>query len=138
MIRSTDFTRPQLDISPRMQIPTNGPAKIGSVNSARSKEYLVIETIGVTDLRRWERQPAAIPVSLVLDSEELQSDTFTATLDISVSGIAVQTMLSLAPKQEVGVVFTGDFTQTLRARVIWVRRDESSNSTIAGLKFLLY
>jgi hypothetical protein len=108
------------------------------VNSARSKGDLVIQTIDVTDLRCWERQPAVIPVNLILGSDELPSDTFTATLDISLSGIAVQTMLTLAPRQEVGVVFTGDFTQTLRARVIWVRRDESSNSTIAGLKYLLY
>jgi hypothetical protein len=108
------------------------------VNAARSKENLVIETIAITDLRRWERQPAILPVSLVLESDEMKSDTFSATLDISMSGVAVQTTLALVPRQELGVVFEGQFTQTLRARVIWVRKDVVSNSTIAGLKFLLY
>ena len=97
----------------------------------------MVQTINATDLPRWTREPVAIPVSLILDSDHPRSYTFTATLDISMSGVAVETRLPLVPKQEVAIVFTGDFSQTIRARVIWARKDESSNATIAGLKFLL-
>lgn len=98
----------------------------------------MIQTMTATDLRRWEREPAAIPVSLVLESDESQKDTFAATLDISMSGAAVTTMLDLVPGQEVAIVFNGEFSVDIRARVIWVRKNESTNSTTAGLKFLLY
>ena len=96
-----------------------------------------MQTITSADFRRWEREPAAIPVRLVLKSDKLKPDTFTATLDISLSGVSVRTTLALVPRQEVQIVIKGQFTQTISARVVWVRGDKSSNSTIAGLKFLL-
>jgi c-di-GMP-binding flagellar brake protein YcgR len=97
-----------------------------------------MRTIIAVDLRRWEREPAAIPVSLVLEADKLKSDTFTTTIDISLSGVGVRTMLALVPRQEVAIVIKGQFSHTIRARVVWVQEDESSNSTVAGLKFLLY
>jgi hypothetical protein len=54
------------------------------------------------------------------------------------SGVGVRTTLALVPTQGVEIVITGQFSQTIPARVVWVREDESSNSTIAGLKFLLH
>lgn len=94
-----------------------------------------MQTLSSTDLRRWERERVAIRVRLVLEGDELDLDTFTATLNISLSGMGIRTMLALAPKQEVGIVIEGQFSQTIRARVVWTREEESSNSTIAGLKF---
>ena len=96
-----------------------------------------MQTISAADLRRWEREPVAIPISLALKADKLKSDTFTATIDISLSGVGIRTMLALVPKQEVEIVIKGQFSQTIPARVVWAREEESSNSTIAGLKFLL-
>ncbi len=96
-----------------------------------------MQTMSAVDLRRWEREPAAIPISLVLKADKSKSDTFTATIDVSLSGVGVRTSLALVPRQEVVIVIKGQFTQTVPARVIWVREDESGNSKIAGLKFLL-
>ena len=90
------------------------------------------------DLRQWERERVAIPVGLVLKSGELKPDITTATINISLSGVGVLTKLALVPRQEVAIIITGRFSQTLRARVVWGREDESSNSVIAGLKFLIY
>jgi hypothetical protein len=96
-----------------------------------------MQSIRSVDLRRWEREPVAIPVSLVLKADRSRSDTFTATTDVSLSGLRVRTRVALVPRQGVAIVIKGQFSQTLAARVVWVREDESNNSTIAGLKFLL-
>jgi hypothetical protein len=95
-----------------------------------------MQTMSAADLRRWEREPVAIPVSLVLKADQLKSDTFTATIDVSLSGVGVRTRLALVPKQDVAILINGQFFQTIPARVVWVREDASSNSTIAGLRFL--
>ncbi|HXW14121.1 MAG TPA: PilZ domain-containing protein [Terriglobia bacterium] len=96
-----------------------------------------MQTISGCDLRRWEREPVAIPVSLVLKADKSKSDTFAAAIDVSLSGFGVRTSLALVPRQGLAIVIKGQFSQTLPARVVWVRKDESGNSTIAGLKFLL-
>jgi len=95
-------------------------------------------TIRAVDLRRWERELVANAVTLVLNADKLKSDTSAATIDVSLSGVGVRTTLALVPSQGVAIVITGQFSQTIPARVVWVREDASSNSKIAGLKFLLY
>lgn len=90
------------------------------------------------ELRQWERERVAIRVGLILESGELKSDISTATTDISLSGVGVLTNLALVPRQEVTVAINGEFSQTIRARVVWVRKHESSKSVFAGLKFLAY
>lgn len=96
-----------------------------------------MQTISAADLRRWEREPVAIRVGLILKADKLTSDTFTATINVSLSGVGVRTTLALVPRQEVAIVINGQFSQIIPARVVWVRHDDSSNSRIAGLKFLL-
>jgi hypothetical protein len=91
-----------------------------------------------TELRQWEREPVAIPVSIVLKANEVTSDITTATLNISLSGVSISTKLALVPKQVVEVVIQGQFCQTIPARVVWARKATSGNETIAGLKFLQY
>ncbi len=86
--------------------------------------------------RQWEREPASIPVSLVLRAEKFKSDPDATTIDISLSGIGVRTKLFLVPGEWVGIVPKGQFPQAIPARVAWVREDESQNLTIAGLTFL--
>lgn len=96
-----------------------------------------MQTLSAADVRRWERVRVAIPVCLVLNADKLELDTFTATMNISLSGVCIRTMLALVPKQEVGIVIKGRFSQTVTARVVWAREQEFSKSTIAGLRFLL-
>jgi hypothetical protein len=88
------------------------------------------------EIRRWKREPVVIPVNLVLKADNQKSDSYAATTDVSVSGMGVRTTLALVPRQEVTIVMEGEFCRTIPARVIWMREDKSSNSTIAGLKFL--
>ena len=90
------------------------------------------------DLRRWVREPVDIPVGLVLKANESNSDTTTAALNISLSGVSVRTLHALIPGQEVAIVIEGYLSRTIPARVVWARNDESRSWTVAGLKFLPY
>ena len=84
--------------------------------------------------RRCERQPASIPISLVLETNPFKADDSAFTVDISPRGASVRTNLTLSPGDWVKVVAKEDYTQALAALVIWVRKDESSHSTFAGLE----
>ncbi len=99
---------------------------------------LTIQTTSAVDPRRWERELAALPVTLALEADKLKPAAFTTTINISLSGVGVRTTLALVPKQVLAIVIRGKFSRTLRARVVWVWVDKSSNLTIAGLKFLHY
>jgi hypothetical protein len=88
------------------------------------------------DLRRWERQTAAIPVSLVLEAENFRSDPSATTINVSLFGVGVRTKLALVPGEWVGIVPKGEFPHAIPSRVAWVREDESSSWTVAGLSFL--
>jgi PilZ domain len=90
------------------------------------------------DRRQWEREPVDISVGLVLKPGESGSDISTTTFNISLSGLSVLTKLALVPRQELTVIIKGQFSRVIRARVVWVREEASSNSVIAGVKFLNY
>ena len=85
--------------------------------------------------RRWERQPAKIPIRLVLKADHFKADDSAITVDISL-GARVQTKLALVPGEWVGVVLSGEFPYAIPTRVVWVREDEHSHWTFAGLEFL--
>jgi hypothetical protein len=86
--------------------------------------------------RRWERQPATIPISLVLKADHFKADNSAITVDISLHGAEVRTNLTLAPGEWVGVVPKGEFPHAIPTHVVWVREDEASRWTFAGLEFL--
>jgi hypothetical protein len=86
--------------------------------------------------RRWERQPASIPISLVLKADHFKADNSAITVDISLHGAEVRTNLTLAPGEWVGVVPKGEFPHAIPTHVVWVREDEASRWTFAGLEFL--
>ena len=94
-------------------MPTNGPDKI----------------------RRCERKPKTIPISLVLEADQSKLDGAAFTLDISMGGASVRTKLPLVPGESVGVVPRGDIPHAIPARAVWVREDECK-WTYAGLEFL--
>jgi len=86
--------------------------------------------------RRWARQPATIPISLVLRADHFKEDDSAIVVDISLRGASVRTKLELAPGAWVGVVAQGEFPHAIPTRVVWVRDDEVSRFTFAGLEFL--
>ncbi len=87
-------------------------------------------------IRRWERRPATIPVSLVLKADRFKSDDSATTVDISLRGARVRTKLALAPGEWVGLIPKGEFPHAIPTRVIWVQEYESGEWTFAGLEFL--
>ncbi len=86
--------------------------------------------------RRWERQPAKLPISLVLKADHFKADDSAIAVDISLRGASVRTKLALVPGEWVGVVPSGEFPHAIPTRVVWVREDEYSHWTFAGLEFL--
>ena len=84
--------------------------------------------------RRCERQPSKIPISLVLEADPFKADDSAITVDISPRGASVRTKLALVPGDWVKVAAKGEFKQAIAALVVWVREDESSHSTFAGLE----
>jgi hypothetical protein len=102
------------------------------------KKGVVMQRIGAADLRRWEREMVALPVSIVLDADKFESETSATMMNISLSGAAIRTSLELVPGQELKIVIKGKFSRAISARVIWVRQDNSSNWPIVGIKFLAY
>jgi hypothetical protein len=85
--------------------------------------------------RRWERQKATIPISLVLEAAPLHADDSALTVDVSPRGVGVRTKLALVRGEWVGVIAKGKSPRSIPALVIWVKKDESSHSTLAGLEF---
>jgi hypothetical protein len=85
-------------------------------------------------VRRCERKPKTIPISLVLE-DQCKLDGSAFTLDISLRGASIRTKLALVPGECVGVVPKGDLPHAIPARAIWVREDEGK-WTYAGLEFL--
>ena len=86
--------------------------------------------------RRWEREPAHIPIKLVLKAERFKADNSAVTVDVSLRGMRVQTNLALIPGEWVGVVPKGGFPHAIPARVVWAREDEVSRWVFAGIEFL--
>jgi len=85
--------------------------------------------------RRGERQPATVPISLVLEADPFKADDSAITVDISVRGASVRTNLALVPGERVEVVPKGEFPHAIPSHVVWVREDEASHWTFAGLEF---
>jgi len=86
--------------------------------------------------RRWERRPATIPISLVLKADQFKADDSAITVDISLRGANVRTKLALVPGEWVGFIPSWEFPHAIPTRVVWVREDEYSHWTLAGVEFL--
>ena len=88
--------------------------------------------------RRWERQPATVPISLLLKAEDLTEDDAAGVIDFSLRGVGVLTSLALVPGERVRIIANGEFPDAIPTRVAWVREDEdeSSHWRFAGLEYL--
>ena len=85
--------------------------------------------------RQWQRQPSDIPISLILEDVPFKAHDSAITVDISPRGASGRTKLALVRGEWLKVATNGEFTQAMAAIVVWVRYDESSHSTCAGLEF---
>jgi hypothetical protein len=72
----------------------------------------------------------------VLKADHFKADNSAITVDISLHGAEVRTNLALVPGEWVGVVPKGEFPHAIPTHVVWVREDEASRWTFAGLEFL--
>jgi c-di-GMP-binding flagellar brake protein YcgR len=95
-----------------------------------------MQTNTPADRRRWERQPATIPISLVLKAQNLKVDNSATVLDFSLHGVGVLTKLALFPGEQIEIVAKGEVLDAIRTRVVWVREDRSNHLSFAGLEFL--
>jgi hypothetical protein len=85
--------------------------------------------------RQWQRQRSKIPISLILEDVPFKAHDSAITVDISPRGASVRTKLALVRGEWLKVATNGEFTQAMAAIVVWVRYDESSHLTSAGLEF---
>jgi hypothetical protein len=95
-----------------------------------------MQTNNPADHRRWERQPATIPITLAKDTEVITVDKSATIIDFSLRGVGVVTTLTLVPGDYVNIFAKGEIPDAIPTRVVWMREDESSRSIVAGLEFL--
>jgi hypothetical protein len=88
------------------------------------------------DLRQSQRIPAAIPIRLVVESEDFKAEHEASTIDLSLRGVKVRTSFALLPGETVGVITRGDSRYAISARVVWVHRVGTDLWSLAGLEFL--
>jgi hypothetical protein len=89
----------------------------------------------ISDARQSPRMHAKIPVSLLLESQDIPIVQDTFTIDISTHGMRVKIQSSVWPGQPVEVISTRHSDQTVSARVIWVHANSATGIGEAGLKF---
>jgi hypothetical protein len=97
----------------------------------------MLKVVPAAGLRRSQREPEAVPVDLVLQTEFVQTDAKASTVDVSLRGACIRTVFELSPGQRVGVVAKKRFPYAIPGRVVWSRRDESGHGFLAGLEFVL-
>jgi len=87
-------------------------------------------------IRRSDRESTAIPISLVKRSGGFRQDDAATTIDVSLNGMQVRTALPLAQDEWVGVIAKDEFPHAIPAHVVWVKVDEKTLWTFAGIEFL--
>ena len=87
-------------------------------------------------LCRSQRIPATIPIKLVVESKGFKVEHEASTLDLSLRGVRVRTLLSLLPGDTVGIIHRGDSRHAISARVVWTQRVGTDPWSLAGLEFL--
>jgi len=88
-----------------------------------------------TRLCRSQRIPATIPIRLVVESEGFKVEHDASTVDLSLRGVRVRTLLSLFPGETVGIIPRGDSRHAISARVVWTRHVGTDPRSLAGLEF---
>jgi hypothetical protein len=96
-----------------------------------------MDTVQSMNLRRADREAAAISITLVLRSEGRHSKIDATTVDLSLEGARIRTDFELVPGEWVGIMPNGEFPFAIPSRVVWVRpADAAGLFFLAGLQFL--
>ena len=89
-----------------------------------------------TDFGRSQRIPAAVPIRLVVVSDDFSIEREASTVDVSRRGVRVRTPLALLPGDTVGIIPVGDVRHAIPARVVWTQPARADQWSLAGLEFL--
>jgi len=81
-----------------------------------------------------ERKRVQIAVTLVIESDE--AEYLATTIDLSPYGLRLQSDVTLAPGQPVGLLLATEPACFIKARVAWVGRADSAQAGQAGFQFL--
>ena len=84
--------------------------------------------------RRSERKRVQMAVTLVIEGDE--AEYLATTVDLSPYGLRLQSEVTLAPGQPVGLLLATEPDCFIKARVVWVGKDDSAQAGQAGFQFL--
>ncbi|MDR3677541.1 MAG: PilZ domain-containing protein [Acidobacteriota bacterium] len=86
-----------------------------------------------SDRRPSERKRIQMSVILVIENDEAGHAT---TVDLSPTGLRLQSNATLAPGQPVGLLLSTEPPSFIKARVVWVGTADSAQVGQAGFEFL--
>ena len=86
-----------------------------------------------SDRRPSERKRVQMAVILVFESDEAAH--LATTVDLSSSGLRLQSDATLAPGQPVGLLLATDPPSFIKSRVVWVGQADSVEAGQAGFEF---
>src|ERR1035441_7433916 len=81
-----------------------------------------------------ERKRVQMAVTLVIEGDE--AEYLATTVDLSPHGLRLQSDVTLAPGQPVGLLLATEPACFIRARVAWVGQADSAQAGQAGFEFL--
>jgi hypothetical protein len=87
-----------------------------------------------SDRRPSERKRVQMAVILVIESDEVEH--LATAVDLSSSGLRLQSDATLAPGQPVGLLLATEPLSFVKSRVVWVGKADSVQAGQAGFEFL--
>jgi len=84
--------------------------------------------------RPGQRERVQMAVTFVLEGDEAKY--LAKAVDISPYGLRLQSNVTLAPGQPVGLLLATEPARFIKARVVWVGRADSAQAGQAGFQFL--
>ena len=84
--------------------------------------------------RTAERKRVQMAVTLVIEGDE--AEYLATTVDLSSYGLRLQSGATLTPGQPVGLLLATEPACFIKARVVWVGKDDSAQAGQAGFQFL--
>ena len=95
-----------------------------------------MKSIFSIETRRSLRQPISNFIRIAVASEGYEVEHSAFTIDQSLSGVRVRTVVPLSPGGAIVISRREGSCHIVPARVVWVRRPISKVGHIAGLEFL--
>ena len=86
-----------------------------------------------SSVRRSPRERVQIAVTLLIEGEVAEHPA--TTVDLSMQGVRLQSDVSLAPGQPVGLLLGSEPGYMVKARVVWIGKADSPMAGQAGFEF---